>query len=108
MRELTIVISGLASGLAGASLSLELGSYVPHITAGRGWIALVAIYLGGKRPAGILPVSLLFAAAEYISYTAQGSQTVPSSLLLGFPFLITFLGMVIYSMLQHRRKESAS
>jgi simple sugar transport system permease protein len=108
IRERTIVLSGIACGIAGASLSLELGSYVPHITAGRGWIALVAIYLGGKRPAGILPVALLFAAAEYVSYTAQGIQAVPSSLLLGFPFLITFLGMVVYSVYQHRRSTGSS
>ncbi len=109
IRELTIMISGIACGLAGASLSLDLGSYVPQITAGRGWIALVAIYLGGKRPAGILPVALLFAAAEYISYTAQGSQTVlPATLLLGFPFIITFFGMVFYSIYQHRRNTHSS
>jgi simple sugar transport system permease protein len=101
VRVAALTLSGLASGIAGASISIPLEAYVPHITAGRGWIALVAIFLGYKRPVGILAASLLFAAAEWISYTAQGSDALPSSLLLGAPFFITFLGMVLFSAVTH-------
>ncbi len=96
-RIIALTISGFACGIAGASVAIPLGAYVPHITAGRGWIALVAIFLGYKRPVGILAASLLFAAAEWTSYTVQGSGLVPSTLLLGAPFFITFIGMVFFS-----------
>lgn len=97
IKELAITISGLACGLAGATLSINLGAYVPNITSGRGWIALVAIFIGYKKPAGILLVSFLFAGAELIAQNAQGIKNIPSSLLLAFPFFITFIGMVLFS-----------
>lgn len=99
VRVMATVISGIACGLAGASLSFNLGAYVPNITSGRGWIALVAIFLGYKRPGGILLVSFLFASAELLAQNAQGIGNIPASLLLAFPFFITFIGMVVFSAL---------
>lgn len=104
VRVAALTISGFACGIAGAAVAIPLGAYVPHITAGRGWIALVAIFLGYKRPAGILIASLLFAGAERVSYSVQGSGTVPTSLLLAAPFFITFIGMVLFSVLTHSAK----
>jgi len=99
IKILAITISGITSGLAGASLAFNLGAYVPNITSGRGWIALVAIFLGYKRPYGILLVSFLFAGAELVAQHAQGIAGAPSSLLLAFPFFITFIGMILFSAL---------
>src|SRR6056297_3217976 len=99
IKVLAITISGITCGLAGASLSFNLGAYVPNITSGRGWIALVAIFLGYKRPYGIFLVALLFAAAELVAQSAQGIAGAPASLLLAFPFFITFIGMIIFSAL---------
>ncbi len=98
IREQALTISGIACGLSGAVLAFHLGAFVPNITSGRGWIALVAIFLGYKRPGGILLVSFLFAAAELIAQGAQGAGNVPASLLLAFPFFITFVGMILFSM----------
>lgn len=97
-----ILISGALSGLGGAALSLKLGAYVPNMTAGRGWIALAAIYLGRKHPAGILIICLIFAGADYFSNSAQGMFQVPSDLLLGFPYFITFIGMIIFSIINKK------
>ncbi len=99
IKIISITISGMTCGLAGASLAFNLGAYVPNITSGRGWIALVAIFLGYKRPSGILLVSFLFAAAELVAQNAQGIAGAPTSLLLAFPFFITFLGMILFSAL---------
>ncbi|MFP4491008.1 MAG: ABC transporter permease [Spirochaetaceae bacterium] len=101
VRTAALTISGFACGIAGAAVALPLGAYIPHLTAGRGWIALVAIFLGYKRPLGILAASLLFAGAEWASYSIQGAGILPSSLLLGVPFFITFVGMVIFSAATH-------
>jgi len=100
----SLLISGALSGLGGAALSLRLGAYVPNMTAGRGWIALVAIYLGRKHPVGIFITCLIFAGADFFSNTAQGMFQIPSDLLLGFPYIITFIGMVIFSILNKRAK----
>ena len=100
----SLLLSGAFSGLGGAALSLNLGAYVPNMTAGRGWIALVAIYLGRKHPIGIFITCLIFAGAEYFSNAAQGALHIPSDLLLGFPYLITLIGMIIFSVLTNRSK----
>ena len=86
-------------GPGGAALSLNPGAYVPNMTAGRGWIALVAIYLGRKHPAGIFVTCLIFAGADYFSNTAQGLFHIPFDFLLGFLYIITFIGMIIFSII---------
>ncbi len=100
----SILISGALSGLGGAALSLKLGAYVPNMTAGRGWIALVTIYLGRKHPIGIFITCLIFAGAEYFSNAAQGIFQIPADLLLGFPYIITFIGMIVFSIISNRNK----
>jgi ABC-type uncharacterized transport system permease subunit len=92
-----ILISGFTCGLAGAMLTFNLGAFIPNITSGRGWIALVAIYLGNKTPWGIVIASFVFGFAESLSNYAQGATNVPADFVLAFPYLITVLAMIGYS-----------
>lgn len=101
-KVLGITISGVGAGLGGAALSLTLGAYVPDITSGRGWMSLVIIYLGFKKPEGIFLAALLFALADTAANRAQGLLQMPNTLLLAFPYLITCLGLVVFSALQRR------
>ncbi len=98
-----ILISGLTCGLAGALLTLQLAAFVPEISAGRGWIALVAIYLGNKTPWGIAAASFVFGLAESLSNYAQGVVRVPADFILALPYLITVAAMVLYSIWRHLR-----
>ena len=100
-----ILISGFCCALAGAVLTLNLGAYVPNISSGRGWIALVVIYLGGRTPFGILGASFVFALAESFSNYAQGFMDIPADFILAFPYLITVTSMVIVSIMRSRKKE---
>lgn len=92
-----ILISGFSCGLAGAMLTLNMGAFVPEITSGRGWIALVAIYLGNKTPVGILVASAVFGFAESFSNFAQGAINIPADFILAFPYIITVIAMIGYS-----------
>jgi ABC-type uncharacterized transport system permease subunit len=94
-RLAAVLASGAACGLAGASLSLGLSAYVPNISSGRGWIALVAIYLGGRKPSGILAACFLFALAESFSNYAQGFLEIPSDFILALPYIVTLAALVI-------------
>lgn len=94
-KLVAIILSGLACGLAGASLSLGLGAYVPNATAGRGWIALVAVYLGGRNPAGVLAACFVFALASSLANYAQGFLSVPADFILALPYLITLAALVL-------------
>jgi ABC-type uncharacterized transport system permease subunit len=98
-----ILISGFTCGLAGAVLTLKLSAFVPNITSGRGWIALVAIYLGNKTPWGIVIASFIFGFAESLSNFAQGAINIPADFILAFPYLITVLAMIVYSIWRHYR-----
>jgi len=101
-----ILISGFTCGLAGAWMTLNLAAFVPNITAGRGWIALVAIYLGNKTPLGIVVASFVFGLSEAFSNYAQGALRVPADFILAFPYAITVLAMVLYSMWRHYRARA--
>lgn len=96
-RLAAILISGAACGLAGCALSLPLSAYVPNISSGRGWIALVAIYLGGRKPSGILVACFVFAAAESFSNFAQGFLQVPSDFILAIPYVFTLVALILGS-----------
>ena len=98
-----ILISGFTCGLAGAVLTLKLGAFVPNITAGRGWIALVAIYLGNKTPLGVVIASFIFGLAEALSNYAQGAINIPADFVLAFPYIITVVAMIVYSIWRHYR-----
>lgn len=98
-----ILISGFTCGLAGAVLTLNLGIYVPYISSGRGWIALVVIILGGRTPFGILGAAFIFGLAESTSNYAQGFMDIPADFILAFPYLITVAVMVIMSIVQQRK-----
>lgn len=103
-RLAAILLSGMACGLAGAYLSLDLSAYVPNISSGRGWIALVAIYLGSRKPAGIVAACFVFALAESYSNYAQGVLKIPSEFILAIPYAATLVALIAGSVVSRRRK----
>src|SRR5690625_2852025 len=60
-----VLFSGAMAGLAGAQLSLgNVVQFSDNMTAGRGWIAVVAVLFGLAHPWGVLGASLLFGFSE--------------------------------------------
>ena len=92
-----LLISGFTCALGGAVLSLTLSAFVPNVTAGRGWIALVIVYLGRMKPLGILIGSVVFGFVDYLSNSLQTTSNIPSGLLLSLPFFATVVALVLYS-----------
>jgi len=88
------LVAGAAAGLAGAALSAKVAAFVPGMSSGRGWIALVALYLGGSRPLGAALASLGFGLLIALSNAAQAIQGAPAELFLAAPYLITALALV--------------
>ena len=81
--------------LAGAALTFRIGAYAPGGVAGRGWIALAAVYLGFRNAWGVAAAALLFAVAEQLASSAQGAGAVPAPVLLGLP---SALAVVLYAL----------
>jgi ABC-type uncharacterized transport system permease subunit len=102
-RFAAILISGFMCGLAGSYLSLNLETFFPNITAGRGWIALVVIYLGYRRPLGVIIASLLFGLAESLSNFSQGFLALPSNIILSFPYIVSIAALLFYSIWEFHR-----
>jgi simple sugar transport system permease protein len=96
-RISALLISGFLAGLGGSFLSLNLGAFVPGMSAGKGWIALVVIFLGGRKPQGILAAAFVFALAEALSNYAQGYLTIPADFILAFPYVCTLIAMIAVS-----------
>jgi ABC-type uncharacterized transport system permease subunit len=105
IQVLSFGFSGLLNGLAGAFLTFTLQAFIPNISAGKGWLALAAIYLGGFTFRGTLLAVLFFSAAEVAANAAQGAFNLSASLFLGFPYLVTFLGLITRAVLTTRRKK---
>jgi simple sugar transport system permease protein len=103
-RFAAFLVSGLACGIGGSFLSLNLGAFVPNISAGRGWIALVVIYLGGRKPLGLFAAAFIFGLADAFSNYAQGVLEVPSDFILVIPYIFTLAVMVGVSVYTRRKR----
>ncbi len=104
-RFASFLISGCACGLGGAMLSLDLGAFVPNMTSGKGWIALVVIFLGRKKPLGLLFAALAFGFADAFSNYAQGAWNVPADFILAIPYVFTLLVMIVFSAYTSRKNR---
>jgi ABC-type uncharacterized transport system permease subunit len=93
-REGAWAFAAAAAALAGASLTFRVGAYAPGGTAGRGWIALAAVYLGFRNAWGVAIAALAFALAEQAASFAQGGGGLPATALMGLP---SALALVLYS-----------
>ncbi len=95
--------SGALAGLSGALLALRIGVYLPNISSGRGWIALVIVYLGYRTPGGLAVAALFFGVMEALSVRAQSVLGVPPTILLALPYVLTVVAFVSYAALRTSR-----
>jgi len=99
------LISGFFCGIGGSFLSLNLGAFVPGMSAGKGWIALAVIFLGVKKPIGLLAAAFVFALAECFSNYAQGFWNIPAGFILAFPYICTLIAMIAVSVIPYKKVQ---
>ena len=106
-RYLAICVSGVLCGLAGAQLSISLVTqFVQGMTAGRGFIALVAVIFGRATPFGVLAASLLFGLAYALTLRMQGVG-IPPQFVAMLPYVATLAVLVAVAVRRHRRERRA-
>jgi general nucleoside transport system permease protein len=94
-RYLALVGNGVLCGLAGCYLVLaQNASFAPHMTAGRGFMALAAMIFGKWHPVGALWACLLFGFLDAVAIRLQGAVIpglgeVPVQLIQALPYLLT-------------------
>lgn len=99
----TVLISGALCGLAGSQLALAtLGQFTANMTAGRGYIALAAIFAGAARPVGTAVACLVFGL---VSTLANQLQLVHynTDIMLMLPYLATVLALLARPLLRIAR-----
>jgi simple sugar transport system permease protein len=105
-RYLTVLISGALCGLAGAQLSISLVTqFVQGMTAGRGFIALVAVMFGRAHPVGVLLGSLLFGFAYALTLRLQGIG-IPPQFVAMLPYVATIVVLILAQQRAARRRRS--
>jgi simple sugar transport system permease protein len=95
LRYAALAINGVLCSLAGAYLVLALNpSFIPNMTAGRGYMALAAMIFGKWHPVGALWACLLFGFLEAAAIRLQGVVVpgvgeVPVQAIQALPYLLT-------------------
>jgi general nucleoside transport system permease protein len=92
-----ILAAGALCGLAGAQLALgNVTLFSENMTAGRGWIAVVAVMLGRALPYGVLAAAVLFGLAEAFGFRLQGIG-LPQQATDAAPYVVTLLALFLSS-----------
>jgi len=95
MRYAALTLNGLLCGLAGSYLVLaQNASFVPNMTAGRGFMALAAMIFGKWHPIGAFWACLLFGFLDAVAIRLQGVilpgiGEVPVQAVQALPYLLT-------------------
>jgi simple sugar transport system permease protein len=95
LRYQALALNGVLSALAGAYLVLAQNpSFIPNMTAGRGYMALAALIFGKWRPFPALWACLLFGFLDAVSIRLQGASLpilgeVPVQAIEALPYVLT-------------------
>ncbi|MCX7277267.1 MAG: ABC transporter permease [Burkholderiales bacterium] len=95
LRYTALTLNGILCGLAGSYMVLaQNASFVPHMTAGRGFMALAAMIFGNWRPVRALWACLLFGFLDAMAIRLQGVSLpgvgeVPVQAVQALPYLLT-------------------
>ena len=95
MRYAALALNGVLCSLAGSYLVLAMNpSFIPNMTAGRGYMALAAMIFGKWHPVGALAACLLFGFLDAASIRLQGVAlplvgAVPVQAIQALPYVLT-------------------
>jgi simple sugar transport system permease protein len=95
LRYQALAVNGVLSALGGAYLVLAQNpSFIPNMTAGRGYMALAALIFGKWRPVAALWACLLFGFLDAVSIRLQGVALpgigeVPVQFIQALPYVLT-------------------
>ncbi|GAB6392690.1 MAG: ABC transporter permease [Treponematales bacterium] len=102
-KESAWAAAAFLAALGGAAITFRVGAYTPGGVAGRGWIALAAVYLGSlwrrlspsARTAGAVLAALVFTLAARAGFLLQALTPLPPTALAG---LAPLLALALYTL----------
>ncbi|GAA4556281.1 ABC transporter permease [Pseudonocardia xishanensis] len=95
LRALCILLTSAMAGLAGAQLALsEVRAFSDNMTAGIGYLAVVAVIAGRWRAPGTALAAVLFGLAQALQYALPAlGVAVPPALLTMIPYAIAVVAV---------------
>lgn len=98
VQLVAIAVGGVFAGLSGATLVLaQAGVFTDGISAGRGFIAIAVVALGGWTVLGVVGGSLLFGAVSALQYLWQSyDSALPYNAILAAPYIATLGALALF------------
>jgi len=92
-RIFYVTIAGGFAGLGGSVLTLGIvGTWLPNLTSGEGWIALAIVIFASWRPLPLILGAFLFGALGTLGNVAQAlGWSIPSEFFSALPYVGTLL-----------------
>lgn len=94
-RVIGVLIASAAGGLAGAQLALsEVRSFSENMTAGMGYLAVVAVIAGRWKIIGIFWAAMFFGVARAMQFALPAlGVDIPYAILVMLPYLIALVAI---------------
>lgn len=95
------LIATATCAVGGAVLSIvQSGSYIRNMSAGRGYLALVALILSGWHPLRLILTCILFGVIEVLTIYLQNNMLIqtwmPNALMQVMPYILCLLILAIF------------
>ncbi|MBN8595270.1 MAG: ABC transporter permease [Anaerolineae bacterium] len=104
-QYLALMLGGALCGLAGAHLAVgDLALFREDMTAGRGFIALAAVYFAAGRPGFSALACLLFGLFEAVQFRLQLASSTPPQFFQMLPYLMVVVTLALISARKEWRK----
>jgi ABC-type uncharacterized transport system permease subunit len=96
VRYTAVIVGGVFSGIAGASLSIALlNVFQQNLTSGQGFIAVALVYFGGWKPFRVMLGALLFSMVNALQLWIQIlGIPLSSDLAVMMPYILTIVALV--------------
>jgi general nucleoside transport system permease protein len=95
VQTVALVACGAFAGLGGAALSLgAVGSYVPNIIGGRGFIVIAIVILGRWSVLGAAAGAFLMGVLDALKLNLPQISDIPIHLLGGLPWIVVVLMLI--------------
>lgn len=101
-----VLIGALCCGMAGMNLSLErMSMFTNNMTAGRGFIAIAAIYCGQGRPVHSVLYAVLFGVARSLAVNLSVFAGPAAGLFDTIPYFIMVTVLAVVSYMKYKDKK---
>jgi general nucleoside transport system permease protein len=97
LRTLSTAFGGMMAGLGGAFLMSVISSrFLPEMTAGRGWLAIIVVIAGNWKPVRMIVATLIFAFLGALQVTLTTFDiSLPYEVLLIMPYVLALVALML-------------